>query len=299
MRWTRLLAVTLLCLCASPAVRSQASSAGPNTGDGAYPNTADGLHSLISDIYQAAKEKNRGKETTLIQSLLIPENSTWFTDVYGPGFGASLAAAYQRLRPTLQDDMTAIFEADAERGWPIPSVARYTGPEAVNAPLDHFLNSMNQIVPLYEAASTGASRSIYLSLKPGVPGRPMGGDLDGYFIYDHGGFRFLPTSILLMLPRERPVRIQLDMNAMQSKIVTQVPVRIPPEAIQKHISGRVVVDVVLDTKGNVKESKILQGDPILGAAVMDAFKEFRFAPTTLDGDPVEVEFQMPFEFQIH
>ena len=299
MRWTRLLAVTLLCLCASPAVRSQASSAGPNTGDGAYPNTADGLHSLISDIYQAAKEKNRGKETTLIQSLLIPENSTWFTDVYGPGFGASLAAAYQRLRPTLQDDMTAIFEADAERGWPIPSVARYTGPEAVNAPLDHFLNSMNQIVPLYEAASTGASRSIYLSLKPGVPGRPMGGDLDGYFIYDHGGFRFLPISILLMLPRERPVRIQLDMNAMQSKIVTQVPVRIPPEAIQKHISGRVVVDVVLDTKGNVKESKILQGDPILGAAVMDAFKEFRFAPTTLDGDPVEVEFQMPFEFQIH
>ena len=299
MRWTRLLAMFLLCVFAAPVVRSQAQSAGANAGDGTYPNTADGLQSLIGDIFQAAKEKNTAKEATLIQSLLIPENSTWFTDVYGPGFGASLAAAYQRVRLTLQDEITTIYEADAERGWTTCKVLRYTDPEAVNSPLDHFLNSMNQIVPLYAATSVGGNISIILSLKPGVTGRPTAGDLDGYFIYDQGGFRFVPINILLMLPSERPVRIQLDVNIMHSKIIAQVPVRIPQDAIQKHISGRVVVDVVLDTKGNVKESKILQGDPILAAAVMDAFKAYRFAPTTLDGDPVEVEFQIPFEFQIH
>ncbi|HUA02053.1 MAG TPA: energy transducer TonB [Candidatus Aquilonibacter sp.] len=299
MRWTRLLALFLMCACAAPVVRSQASSGTSSAADGVYPNTMEGLQSLIGDIFQAAKEKNTAKETTLIQSLLMPENSTWFTGVYGPGFGASLAAAYERVRPTLQEEITTIYEADVERGWTNPQIVRYADPETVNSPLDHFLNSMNQIVPLYEAASAAGGRvSMMLSLKPGAKARPMAGDLDGYFIYDLGGFRFVPMNILLMLPSERPVRIQLDMNVMRSKFIKEVPVQIPQEAIQRHISGQVLVELVLDVNGNIKESKVLEGDPILAAAVMSAVKEWRFAPTKLDGDPVEVDFQVPYKFQI-
>lgn len=299
MRQTRLLMVLLLCVCAATAAKSQASLGETNAVNGTYPNTADGLQTLIGDIFQAAKEKNAAKEAALIQSLLMPEGSTWFTDIYGPGFGASLAAAYQRARPALQKEIATIYEADADRGWTSPKILRYTDPGTVNAPLDHFLNSMNQIVPLYTVASAAGGRvSMLLSLGPGANARPTAGDLDGYFIYDRGGFRFVPTNILMMLPTERPVRIHLDMNVMRSKTISETPVRIPEEAIQKHVSGKVVVDLVLDVDGNLKESKVLEGDPILAAAVMSAIKEWRFAPTKLDGDPVEVDFQVPHEFQI-
>lgn len=299
MHLTRLLAAFLLCLWAMPIVSSPTALAGAKTIDGTYPNTTDGLQRLIGDILQAAKEKNTAKEAALVQSLMIPENSTWFTDTYGPGFGASLAAAYQRVRPTLRDEITGIYEADVERGWPPPKVLRYTDPDAVNSPLDHFLNSMNHIVPLYEAASASGSRVAVLSLKPGAKAGPMAGDLDGYFIYDLGGFRFVPMNILMMLPTERPVRIQLDMNVMRSKIISETSVRIPEEAIQKHISGQVLVEVVLDMNGTLKELKVIEGDPILAAAVVTAVKEWRFASTRLDGDPVEVDFQVPYMFEVH
>jgi len=50
------------------------------------------------------------------------------------------------------------------------------------------------------------------------------------------------------------------------------------EAIKKHISGKIVVQFVLDIGGNIKESTALEGDPILSAAVMDAVKQWKFAP---------------------
>jgi TonB family protein len=60
----------------------------------------------------------------------------------------------------------------------------------------------------------------------------------------------------------------------------------------------VVVQLILDVGGNIKESKVLKGDPILSAAVMDAVKQWRFAPTALDGDPVEVDLEIPMVFNL-
>ena len=300
MRWIgRMVLFLLLCPPGALAQSSQDSAKPASAQGAAYANSTDGFQNLIADILQAAKDKNKAREADLIHGLLIPDGSTWFTDVYGPGFGASLAAAYQRAKPGLEAQITEVYEGDVARAWPTPKIVRYTDPESVNSPVDHFLNSMSQIVPLYATVSQGTSITLLLSLKPGGAPAQMAGDLDGYFIYDRGGFRFVPMNVLMMLPSERPVRIHLDINVMQSKIIAQPTIRPPAEAIRKHISGKVVLDFVLDTGGNVKEVKVLEGDPVLSAGVMDTVKQWRFAPTTLDGDPVEVEFQMPFEFQIH
>jgi len=265
----------------------------------AYPNTSDGFHKLVSDILLAAKAKDMSKEANLIHSLLIPQDSTWFTDEYGPGFGASLAAAYRRVTPGLEQEIKIVYEGNVQRGWTTPKIFRYVDPESVDAPLDRFLNCMDQIVPLYTTGFQGDSQDFYMSQKPGENGTQIAGDLDGYFIYDQGSFRFIPIKILMELPNERPVRIQLDMNVMNSKLLTDVPVSIPQVAIEKRISGRVVIEMILGVDGNIKETKVIEGDPILSAAVTEAVKQWRFAPTALDGDPVEVDLQDTFTFEIH
>lgn len=297
----RAMAFAILCfaLLGSSAFSQQPAASTPRTQPGEYQNTSEGLRSLIDEILETAKAKNTTREEELVHTLLVPEDSTWFVDTYGPGFGASLAAAYQRLRPSLEKEIKTVYEGNVQRGWTGPKILRYTDPESVNAPVDHFLNSMNQIVPLYTTAFQGNGPSFFMSLKPGDNGRQGAGDLDGYFIYDRGGFRFIPMEILMKLPTERPVRIHLDMNVMQSKLITKVAVRIPEEAIKKHISGRVVVELIIDVGGNIKESKVLEGTPILSAAVMEAVKQWRFASTTLDGDPVEIDLQVPFTFELH
>ncbi len=296
--------VVLLIFCAplhasARVAQGSAATTAASPQEHSYPNTSDGLRGLLSDIFAAEKAHDTARETSLIQSLLVPEDSTWFVDTYGPGFGASLAGAYSQARPDLEEQIRVIYETDVKRGWTNPKILEYTDPEKVDAPYDRFLNSMNQIVPLYQTASLEGRSATTFALAVGGKVTPMAGDLDGCFIYDRGGFRFIPLNILMKLPSERPVRIHLDMDVMGSKVIQRVPVRMPPEAIKKHISGKVILDAILDVDGNIKELKPVSGDPVLVSAAMDAMKQWRFAPTKLDGDPVEVEFQMEFEFQIN
>jgi TonB family protein len=157
---------------------------------------------------------------------------------------------------------------------------------------------MNEVEPLYTTAFQGNSQMLVMPLKTGSLGQGAG-DLDGYFVYEGGGFRFIPLDILMKLPNERPVRISLDMKIMESKLLDKAYVRMPAEAIKKRISGRVVVELILDVGGKTKELKVVEGGPILSAAVLDAVKQWRFAPTQLDGDPVEVDIRIPFTFEIH
>jgi len=292
--------LVLFTLAAVPALgrRSQAVSSSQNSKL-FYPNTTDGLQNLIGDILRAAKTKDSGEEAELIRSLLMPENSTWFTDEYGPGFGTSLAAAYRRIVPSLEEEIKTIYHGNVRRGWMSPRILSYRDPEQVNAPIDHFLNCMNQIVPLYQTVFQGTSASFYMSQNSGENGKQAAGDLDGFFVYDQGGFRFIPGDIMMMLPKERPVRIRLDMNVMRSKVVNRVYPRYPQEALAKHIAGKVVIRLELDRDGKIRDAKVIEGNPVLSQAVMDAVKQWRFEPTRLDGDPVEVEVDMEMGFESH
>jgi len=290
----------LLALAAVPAqCGSQVTSSSQRTA-AAYPNASEGLQNLIMDILRAADTKDSAKEAELIHSLLMPEDSTWFIDEYGPGFGASLAAAYRRSVPELEEDIKTVYEANVQRGWTKPKILTYADPEKVNAPIDRFLNSMNRVVPLYQTAFQGDRPGFGVKLsRPGEPLKASSGDLNGYFVYDRTGFRFIPADILMKLPNERPVRIHLGMNVMQSKIINRVYPRYPPEAYTKRIRGKVVVRVDLDRDGKIQEAKVVDGNPILSQALLEAVKQWQFEPTRLNGDLVEVEVDVEMVFESH
>jgi len=167
---------------------------------GAYPDTSQGLQELLEEIVNAAAANDSVRETELIHGFLLPKNSTWFTDEYGPGFGASLAAAYRRVEPDLEQVVKTMYDGNAERRWLTATVRRYVDPNTERAP-DKFLNCMEHIVPLYRA--TFKDGSVYYSQKPGENSKEVAGDPSGYFIYDQRGFRFIPTTVLQKLPKQR------------------------------------------------------------------------------------------------
>ena len=83
------------------------------------------------------------------------------------------------------------------------------------------------------------------------------------------------------------------------KLQTDSHLRYPEEAIRKHVSGDVVIHLVIDTDGKIKEMKLIKGDLVLGGPVMDDMKTWNFEPTTLDGDPVEVEIEWSTGFTMN
>jgi TonB family protein len=72
----------------------------------------------------------------------------------------------------------------------------------------------------------------------------------------------------------------------------------PPEAQAAGIKGNVVAEVVIDVAGNVTDAKVLQSIPLLDEAALQAFRNWRFAPTSINGQPVPVRMTVTTNFSL-
>ena len=60
-----------------------------------------------------------------------------------------------------------------------------------------------------------------------------------------------------------------------------------------------VVEAVIDENGNVTDACPLQGDPRFLAATVEAVKEWKFAPGTIDGHPATLRFNLTTRFRMN
>jgi TonB family protein len=72
----------------------------------------------------------------------------------------------------------------------------------------------------------------------------------------------------------------------------------PEYAQAAGIEGVVILDVVLGEDGSVIEAWVSQSVPELDQAAIDAISQWRYEPTQLNGEPVEVEFVVTVHFTL-
>jgi len=70
----------------------------------------------------------------------------------------------------------------------------------------------------------------------------------------------------------------------------------PPLAIAAHVQGVVQLMGVLGTDGRIRDLKVLSGHPMLVKAAVDAVQQWIYAPTLLNGEPVEVQAPIEVRF---
>ncbi len=63
----------------------------------------------------------------------------------------------------------------------------------------------------------------------------------------------------------------------------------PEIAKAAHVSGTVVLRTIIAKDGSVKDVKVISGPDLLVGATMEAVKQWRYRPTLLNGQPVEVD----------
>jgi len=114
----------------------------------------------------------------------------------------------------------------------------------------------------------------------GVPGGQAGGVIGGIIGGISGG---LPPP-----PKEGPKRIRVGGQVQQARLISQPRPLYPPLAKQARISGTVVLQAVIAKDGTIQELQVLSGHPLLVAAALDAVKQWRYQPTLLNSEPVEV-----------
>jgi protein TonB len=108
--------------------------------------------------------------------------------------------------------------------------------------------------------------------------------------------RQTPKEPSLTLVAAKPVRISQLQLATPIRKVDPV---YPALAKQAHISGTVELMGVLGTDGRIHELRVVSGHALLIQAAMDAVKQWVFAPTILNGQPVEVQAPIQVNFVLN
>ncbi len=72
----------------------------------------------------------------------------------------------------------------------------------------------------------------------------------------------------------------------------------PPDAQAAGINGVVVAEIVIDPSGNVTDAKVVQSVPILDEEALRTVRNWRFAPTMVNGQPVPVRMNVNVNFTL-
>src|SRR6516165_3672144 len=89
-------------------------------------------------------------------------------------------------------------------------------------------------------------------------------------------------------------RVQSSEQAAMAYLIEVVEPKYPAGA---KISGKVVFKIVIDKEGHVSQATLVNGDPLLVGAAMDAVKQWKFYPCHIFDDGVaEVETTATVEF---
>ncbi len=96
----------------------------------------------------------------------------------------------------------------------------------------------------------------------------------------------------------QPGRIMIGGNVQQSKLVSQVRPEYPAAAKQAGIQGVVRFSVVIARDGTVSNIQVVSGHPLLVPAAIDAVKQWKYQPTLLNGEPVEVQTTVDVNFTL-
>ena len=126
----------------------------------------------------------------------------------------------------------------------------------------------------------------------GVPGGVAGGSMGGVLGGVIGGGKAPPP------PKITPKRVMVGGNVQAARLVNKVQPLYPPLARQTRISGTVKLHAIIGKDGSVQQLVMVSGHPLLVQAALDAVRQWRYQPTLLNGEPVEVDTEIDVIFSL-
>jgi protein TonB len=143
------------------------------------------------------------------------------------------------------------------------------------------------IIPVHIAAGAGPE-------PPGVEPHADSYESGSSPLFPGGGDNDRAVEIARLKPPSKPLKMSAGvMNAM---LVRRVQPDYPRIAKIIGLSGTVLLRATIRTDGEVHEIEIVSGNPILAESALRAVRQWRYRPTLLDGEAVEVETEITVNF---
>ena len=98
-------------------------------------------------------------------------------------------------------------------------------------------------------------------------------------------------------PETLPVPAEEYLVTNMPELKSEVRIPYPAECKRKGIQGAVVMDLLIDTIGKVRDATLIEGtDPELNTAALSAARRFQFIPALIKNQPVAVRIRYTYRF---
>ena len=87
-------------------------------------------------------------------------------------------------------------------------------------------------------------------------------------------------------------------DVKQAKLISSTPPLYPTLAKTQHVEGAVRVDALVDESGRVSSVKVVSGPTLLQQAAIDAIRQWKYQPATLDGKAVPMHLTVTLQFKL-
>jgi len=128
----------------------------------------------------------------------------------------------------------------------------------------------------------------------GVPGGSAGGVIGGII----GGVMSAAPPPPPPPKAAAPKRIRVGGSVEKALLIFGPKPEYPPLAKMARIQGTVKLEAVISKDGTIQDLKVLSGHPLLVKSALDAVQRWRYQPTLLNGDPVEVVTEIDVNFSL-
>jgi protein TonB len=132
-----------------------------------------------------------------------------------------------------------------------------------------------------------------MGMQGGVPGGVAGGSMGGVLGGVIGGAGGGPPP-----PKPTQSRIRQGGAVTAASLINKVNPVYPPLARQTRVSGTVRLHAIISKDGSVQQLEVLSGHPLLVQSALDAVRQWRYRPTLLNGEPVEVDTTIDVIFSL-
>jgi len=155
------------------------------------------------------------------------------------------------------------------------------------------------VIPRRIAREQDAEPTGAVGVVGGIPGGTLGGAMGGVLGGIIGGV--LSSAVAPPPPPPKPSapkRIRVGGQVESAKLIFQPKPEYPPLAKMARIQGSVRLEAIISKDGTIQDLKVLSGHPLLVKAALEAVQRWRYQPTLLNGEPVEVVTDIDVNFTL-
>jgi TonB family protein len=258
------------------------------------PDTPAGLQSQVDELVRIGKTHDQTNWQIVLGTFSLPDAESWLQANFAPEHLAQLMQDYSRTRDGHLGHISWVIGQHQDA----PNFHIQVAPSEMPSPPSDSGPESSLPLPLHPVGVQN------FRLTPIADSGSMPPSWVNSFVYADGHFRVVGGtypfwSEQLQSLRASPSAGPIAYNVRAARILHKVSPKYPKKARKERVQGVVRLHAIIGKDGTVHELSVISGPALLTDAALQAVRQWRYEPTLLNGEPVEVDTTIDVIFALN